>query len=168
MVLHGVLGDEQKNADLAARLSLCNELENLEFPSGQHRLPRLQKLLVTQELTGHVEELSGHVRRYGSSTTLNSVEGRDQSIERGVLRDVTPNACLDSDEQILFRLACREHDHLCSRSDGADLLDDFETRDTRHQDVEQDQIRLMLLSSGDGAFGVTRLGDNLESSISQR
>ena len=48
------------------------------------------------------------------------------------------------------------------------VLDNFETRDSRHQDVEQNQIRLILLGCCDGTFGVARLGDNLESSVFQR
>ena len=70
-------------------------------------------------------------------------------------------------EEVLLGFAAGEQHHPAAGGDRSDLLDDIETGEARHEDVEHDDVGLKGLGGRDGILGVVGLSAHIEAGLAE-
>jgi hypothetical protein len=152
----GVLGDEQPLRDLVRPVMLVEEEQNLELACGENRRDAVGNARAASARANLLEQPARDRPRERSFTLHDALEELGDPFRRLGLEEVAGGAPSNRREQVLLGPGGREDDDLAARRCFAEPRQRRETVEARHQEVEEDQIRLRRGSGRDRLVAVGR------------
>ena len=152
----GVLGDEQPARDLVRPVMLVEQEQHLDLARGEERRDAVRHARAAASCPDLLEEPPcDRPRERGLSVHDTFEEGCDP-IGRLGLEQVAGGASANRGEQVFLRARRREDDDLAARRGLAKAGERRQAVETRHQEVEEDDVGLRLGRDRDRLLAVRR------------
>ncbi len=164
-----MLGDEEALGDLFGAQVLVEQEQDLHLARRENG-GDLVGYAVAASVTGAdpFEEPPRDLARKCGLATHDATQELGDPLRRLGLQQVARGAGLDCGEQILLGSGSREDDDFGRRRSGAKARQRLQPVEARHRKVEENDVRLELLSRRDGAVTVGRLAGDLEAMLHEQ